>query len=611
MLKLLISVNLRNEQRLDDIFSQFGSNSDNKAVITLRKAPLHAGLISSEPHHAFHQAEDVSIILSGFVNFPNKDINDIAQSQGHARAIAYCYSQKSSHFLADVNGEYVIAIYDHAKNRLLIATDRSGTHPVYYHCDKDGLVCANRTDLLRTISSQISIDQQSIYNYLYFHAVPGPASVFKDVQRLLPGQVLEYQAGGKPVISHYWKPHYEDNQPEDFPRLKEEFLELLKSSVRKRMLSDAVGCFLSGGTDSSTIAGFANQLSNHPIKTFSIGFDVPGYDEMEYARTAASHFKTDHHEYYVTPADITAGIAKIAYQFDEPFGNSSAIPSYYCAKLAKENGIDILLGGDGGDELFAGNTRYYKQHLFARYSDQPALVRFVADNAIQLIPFAGRIPLIKKVKSYIDQANIPMPDRMESYNLLSRLGQHNVLHPEFATAVNFETPLNLLRETYNTANTQSMLNRMLALDLRFTLADNDLPKVTNSSHIAGIDVLFPLLDDDIVAFANRLPVNLKLRGNYLRYFFKQALSEHLPAKIINKSKHGFGLPFGEWFKSHKPLYELTCDSLNTLKDRAIVKSEFIDQLINTIISEHPGYYGNMVWILLMLEQWFEHHYDKH
>jgi asparagine synthase (glutamine-hydrolysing) len=326
---------------------------------------------------------------------------------------------------------------------------------------------------------------------------------------------------------------------------------------------------------------------------------------MEYARIAARHFGTRHHEYYVTPDDVVAAIPLIAAVHDQPFGNSSAVPAFYCAKLAKADGIDTLLGGDGGDELFGGNERYAKQYLYSLYSDLPAALR---KGLIE--PMAFLLPsvnIIGKAQRYMRNASEPMPARYDNYNLLERLGATGVFTAEFLAAVDPKRPQALMAQTYRQAHAGTLINRMLAFDLKYTLADNDLLKVTRSCELAGVSARYPMLDDSVVAFSASLAPRLKLKGTRLRYFFKQALRGFLPDQIITKTKHGFGLPFGLWLQTHGPLHAIAMDSLIDLKKRHFVRPEFIDELTSRHVQSHATYYGTMVWVLMMLEQWLSQH----
>jgi asparagine synthase (glutamine-hydrolysing) len=344
-----------------------------------------------------------------------------------------------------------------------------------------------------------------------------------------------------------------------------------------------------------------------PARTYSIGFDASGYDEMAYARIAARHFGTDHHEYYVTPDDLLEGIPAVAAHFDQPFGNSSAVPAWICARHAHDDGIELLLAGDGGDELFGGNSRYARQRIFGWYDAIPAAVcRHLIEPALS-VPAIGRLPLIRKGASYVEQARVPLPDRTEMYNLLLRLGPENVFVPAFLAAVDPRHPTRMQRETWQDIRAGALINRMLAFDWKYTLADNDLPKVVGATGLAGVDVGFPLLADALVDFSLRLPPEWKLKGLTLRWFFKEALKDFLPPEIIAKKKHGFGLPFGVWAATHPGLRQMSVRALESFGARGIIREDFLHHLVSDLLPAHPGYYGEMVWIVMMLEHWLAAH----
>ena len=220
------------------------------------------------------------------------------------------------------------------------------------------------------------------------------------------------------------------------------------------------------------------------------------------------------------------------------------------------------------------------------------------------------LPLSGKGRSYVEQARLPMPARYETHNLLEHLGPENVFDRAFLATVDRRAPLAMLSAIHDSAHATSLINRMIAIDLKFTLADNDLPKVTRMCDRAGIDVAFPLLHDSVVSFSAALAPGLKLRGTRLRYFFKKALRDFLPREIIAKQKHGFGLPTGPWLASYPPLQGIARDALRSLSKRQIFDATFLDRLLDTQLREHAAYYGTMLWILMMLELWFQEHVDR-
>jgi asparagine synthase (glutamine-hydrolysing) len=509
-----------------------------------------------------------------------------------------------------LRGAFALCLLDDATGEALLATDRLGTRPLLYRTLGKLLAFASCADSLRRCGlPATTIDPQGLYNYVFFHMLPTPGGIYREHLRLAPGCYLHYRQG-RVDLQRYWQIEFDEQQQVPFAERKREFRQLLASSVREAAGAHRVGAFLSGGTDSSTLAGVLTEVSGVPARSYSIGFAADGYDEMVYARLAAAHFGTDHHEYYVSADDVVEAVPYIAAVFDQPFGNASAVPAYYCARMAAADGVTHLIGGDGGDELFGGNDRYARQQLFALYQQVPAALRnHVLEPVLRRLPGAARLALLRKARSYIAQASVPMPSRLETYNLLHRYGPRQVFTADFLTSADTGTPLRLLEDAYGSDSPNSLINRMLALDLRFTLADNDLPKVSRACELAGVEALFPFLNDDMVAFSARLPPQDKLHGRQLRYFFKQALADFLPAKIINKPKHGFGLPFGVWLQQHRRLRALAGDSLQSLRRRHLVRGDFLDRLQDRHLDEHAGYHGTMIWVLMMLEQWFQQHQE--
>jgi asparagine synthase (glutamine-hydrolysing) len=447
-----------------------------------------------------------------------------------------------------------------------------------------------------------------VYEYIYFHVIPSPRTVYTGVQKLQPAHYLHFSDSGTRLVN-YWNPDLDARSAtQDESVLAEELRDRLRVATRDADRACIAGAFLSGGIDSSTVAGLRSELCDAPLRTYSIGFDAAGYDEIAYARIAAKCFQLDSREYYLTRNDVAETIDIVAQAYDEPFGNSSALPAYHCARLAREDGKEVLLAGDGGDELFAGNARYAKQSVFEHYTRVP---RWVRDHVIEPMAFRLPAPLqiapIRKLGSYVRQALVPLPERLESYNLLHMHPLDDIFEPSFLRSIDVESPARALRARWDDARTSSTLNRMLYLDWKFTLADNDLRKVTRMGEICGVEVRYPMLDNGLVELSTRVPPSLKLRRLKLRHFYKNAMRGFLPEAILNKSKHGFGLPFGEWMRTTPALAAIAEESLSTLRKRGIVRSQFIDGVLAEHRSSHAGFYGEMVWVLMMLERWWRAH----
>jgi asparagine synthase (glutamine-hydrolysing) len=551
------------------------------------------------------QREDTQVVL-GHPAFGDP-VQALAQRQsGDLAAWRAAFAQHGPHCAAKVSGDFAVGMRL-PDGRIFLAVDRFAVRSLCYRQIGDQLMFAERADILAGASADI--DRQSVYDYLFFHVIPSPRTVFSEVRRVPPGHYVLFDQG-RLSVSPYWTAQFKEPRSAAFGPLRDEFLEIVRQSVKDQVADYApeqVGCFLSGGTDSSTVAGMACKVLDRAVPTYSIGFDAQGYDEMEYARIAARHFKTDHHEIYFTPADLVRDIPLVASSYDQPFGNSSALPAYHCAHVAKQDGIDKLLAGDGGDELFGGNTRYAKQRVFGWYDAIPAALRRGVLEPVFGLPGVDKLPLVKKGSSYIEQARVPLPDRTEMYNLLRRLGSASVLTADFLAQVDEQEPMRAQREVWQAARGDALINRMLAFDWRYTLAENDLPKVCGTTRLANVEVGFPLLDQRLLDFSMQLPAEFKLKGLKLRWFFKESLRGFLPDEILTKKKHGFGLPFGVWACKDAGLRTLMQQTLGALEQRNIVQPAFLRSLVKELLPAHPGYYGELVWILMMLEQWLQRH----
>lgn len=539
----------------------------------------------------------------GKPRFANAQLAKILQEEGALSAWRQAFKSAGVSAPETVSGDFSVAFREQ-DGKTFLAIDRFAIRSLCYRQVGNQLRFAERADQLADSSTEI--DPQAIFDYLYTHAIPSPRTIYKGIYRVPPAHYVLYE-NNRLTVAPYWTPAFNEVPPPPFDQLRDEFRALLQQATARQLDGGKAGCFLSGGTDSSTVAGMIGLAHGKPAATYSIGFEAEGYDEMEFARIASSRFNTEHHEYYVTPDDLVRSISTVAASYDQPFGNSSALPAYYCAKMARDDGITRILAGDGGDELFGGNARYAKQRIFDWYQHIPGTVRGSVMEPLLGTGLAGRLPLLRKAASYVEQASVPMPDRLQMYNLITRLGIEQVLSKDFLAQVDISAPLQRQRKVWASAQTTHNTNRELAFDWRYTLAESDLPKVSGTTRLAGLEVGFPMLDDDLLAFSLRLPVDYKLKGLKLRWFFKEALRGFLPDEIITKKKQGFGLPFGVWATRNEALLKLASESVRGLVDRGILQAEFVDILLAKRLYEHPGYFGEMIWISMMLEQWLRAH----
>jgi len=533
-----------------------------------------------------------------------------ASPSSTAELIAALYERFGLDLLLRLNGPCAVSILDKRTGRASVATDRYGICPVVYLAQPGRLVCAGRIREILAVpgADPGELDHGAVLDYLNLSAIPSPRTVYRQVRKLPPGHLLTVSEGDlEPRLTKYYDLDYAPKgwrEAEVVARLPLDIEQAVRSIVEAEQgAGRRVGAFLSGGTDSSTVAGMIAKVAGG-VETFSIGFDEPGYSELDYARVAASRFGARHHEYTVTPEDVLSAIGALVDAFDEPFGNASAVPTYFCAKLAREQGVDTLLAGDGGDEIFGGNERYAAGKVFSDYHRIPSLLRkgFI-EPLISLAPSAH--PVLEKGKKYIRRANIPQPDRFFSYHPVASLGAENLFSPEFLRGAAGHDLNAWARELWDGAGTRDELNRLLYLDMKFTITDNDLRKVTGMVGQAGIRVAYPFLDHRLVDYAAGIPSGLKVKGRALRYVFKEALKGFLPPEIIVKQKHGFGLPIGVWTRSKENIASFVRETLlgPSCGIRPWLRDGVLEEIFRIHVETGATFYGDVIWNLLVLELW--------
>jgi asparagine synthase (glutamine-hydrolysing) len=515
------------------------------------------------------------------------------------------YRREGTGVLGRLRGPFALAIVDSASANAVLAIDRMGVEQLAWSVDGEALLFGTSAGAVaRLRASGTKLNRQALFDFVLAHIVPAPDTAFADVQKLIAGTCLEVR-GARVTVRRYWNVDFTHAAAAEVPALQAAVLPTLERAIARCNPGATTGTFLSGGLDSSTVTGLLARA--HPgAHAFSVGFGVDEFNELSYARLASSKFGCKHHIYEVVPDDIVELIPRVAAAYDEPFGNSSAVPTLCCARLAKQHGMDHLLAGDGGDEIFGGNARYVRQKVFEVYGRIPNVLRraLFEPLANAFDPETAPLPL-RKLSSYVRQARVPLPERFESWNLVYREGPNNVFDARFLESIDVNHPLHRMREFWEECPSRDLLDRMLWYDWKLTLADNDLRKVSRMCELAGIRVSYPMLDEEVVDLSIRVPSNAKIVGQELRTFFKNAARALLPQEIIDKEKHGFGLPFGVWLKSHEPLQKLVYGALESLRERNIVSRTFIDRVLTDHRSGHAGYYGYAIWDCVMLEKWLE------
>ncbi len=521
-----------------------------------------------------------------------------------AELLAWGYKLQGTEFLSLLTGAFAMALWDEDAQRLLLVVDRFGINPLYWSFDGNRLWFASRPGAIIAVQETApDLNPSAVVQFLLFSTIPAPLSIYQGITRMKPGHFVVFERGSCREEC-YWDMRYEERSDGDEQYWARELQENMRQAVRRHLpgcAPEKTGASLSGGTDSSSVVAFMDECQSQ-VQTFSIYFANPRYSEIEFARTAARRFHTRHFEKALTPADALVAIEKVAQYYDEPFANSSAIGGYYCALLARENGIDTLLGGDGGDELFAGNERYATDKQFQIYHSIPAFLRRgLLEPVARMLPDNGVLGLPQR---YMKRAGIPNPARILSYSVFLSDAPNEIFENDFLHQVPREQWLDIAAGHFNKLPV-SELNRFLYMDLKMTLSDNDIPKVVGTAEMAGVRVRFPLLDHRLAEFSGRIPSRLKLKGLKKRYIFKQAMKGILPESVLNKKKHGFGVPLATWFlqdpKLNAFMNDVLCDPRT--RQRGIFRPRFLDQLMDLHQRDHTIFYGEIIWYLMVLELW--------
>ncbi len=556
----------------------------------------------------------LSLFVDGFI-----DVDEGTVTSGHsdekdlAGHLANLYKQEGVGLLRRLRGSFALALWDAPTRRLILAVDPFATRSLYYWSSRDCIAFARRISCFSTRNEiPKEIDPNAIYFYLNHSFVPGPFTIYRHIKRLEPGQYLLWE-NGRVSLQHYWDMTYLEERDVSEEAMCEQLRAAVEESIRfhLRYLDHKPaqrGAFLSGGTDSSTLVGLLSQITQQSVNTFSVGFEEELYNEIYYARLAATHFRTEAHEYFVRPHEALEAISLMAQEYDEPFGNSSAIPTYFCLRMAREAGVKIMFAGDGGDELFGGNERYLTEKMFTLYHAIPSWIRRGTDVAAQALP---KVNPWRKVCNYIHKANQPVADRFFCYQLYFRDHATEYFTDEFQNIIDFDFPLRIPRQHYERIGDVSPLNRLLYMDLKLAIADNDLCKVNRMAEALGIQVFYPYLDTHVATMSGKIPAGLKLKRWTKRYIFKKAFENLLPREILTKTKHGFGLPTADWLRTHTGFRDLARSLLLDSRSnrRGYFKRKALEELLKKHDEESTSYYGSQIWNFMMLELWHRNHAD--
>jgi asparagine synthase (glutamine-hydrolysing) len=558
----------------------------------------------------------IQLVFNGEVyNF--RQLQRTLASAGHtlrtacdAETIVHLYEDHGPQFLEQLNGMFALALWDARRGQLVLARDRLGEKPLVYREEAGRLLFASELkSLLEVPGVPRQLDPQALDEYLTYQYVPFPRTIFRGFSKLAPGQMAVYR-DGRLEVRPYWTPDFrveEDLPAEDYVA---ELRRLMESSVAMRLESDVpLGAFLSGGIDSTVVAGLMARLSSAPVRTFSIGFPEPEYDETSYARLAARHFGTRHEEFQVRP-DAVAILPKLVWHYDEPFADSSALPTWYLSELTRRQ-VTVALTGDGGDELFAGYDRYRAVALASRLDRLPLVRRLLSAQFWQRLPASTRQKsFLRRWKRFTESISLGAARRyLEWIAIFNETRRADLYAEDFLKNLPEADPLAFLESAMARAAGRDPVTAASLADLVTYLPCDLMTKVDIASMAHGLECRAPFLDHRVVELAARMPARWKLRGGRGKWILRRAFADLLPEPIRRRGKMGFGVPLDHWFRGG--LGDFARGVL--LESRSIQRGLFRREAVARLLDEHQQArfdHSYRLWALLFLELWQREWIDR-
>ncbi len=569
---------------------------------------LHTG---NQP--VYSEDKSIVVMMNGEL-YNYREVKADLEQRGHkfvtqtdTEIVPHLYQEYGDDFVDHINGMYAITLWDTRRKRLVIARDRYGEKPLYYGVFDGKLIYASEPKaLLAHPSVNAELDAESLRQYLSFDYVPAPRSIYKGISKLPAAHIMTVE-NGEIITRRYWNLSFSKNgHTSSIERAASELRDLLSDAVRMRLVADVpLGILLSGGIDSSTVAAFATQHATETIKTFSIGFSEDSFDESRYARQVAAHLGTDHHEEILSAEKAGDLISEVGAWLDEPLSDGSLIPTYLLARFVRKH-VTVALGGDGGDEIFAGYPMYFGHKVASAYNTIP---QFLRSSLIE--PIVHRLPVSTKnmsfdykAKRFVKSAKYDAIQRHHSwFGSFSIDEQRSLLTEHVLAQTNgdiYAGPRNLL----DICDAKDEIERMQYLDMNFYMAEDILTKVDRASMAVSLETRAPFLDPRIGQFASSLPLDYKLRGSKGKFILKKSVEGLIPDSILHRSKKGFGIPIADWLKGR--LNPLMHDLLapTRLNDQGLFEPDHVQ----TLIAEHEkgiASHHKQLWTLLVFQLWYD------
>lgn len=569
---------------------------------------LHTG---EQP--VYSEDKSIVVVMNGeLYNF--REVRAGLEQRGHrfetqtdTEILPHLYEEYGEAMLEHINGMFAFALFDKNKNKLLIARDRFGEKPLYYGVFEGKLLFASEPKVLLAnpaVKSEINLD--ALRSYLSFDYVPAPASIYRGISKLPAAHFLSVE-NGEVKTRRYWNLSWQKSRANlSLSDSATELRELLADAVRMRLVADVpLGILLSGGVDSSTVAAFATQFSSEKVKTFSIGFEEDSFDESKFARQVAAHLGTEHYEDKLSVEKAADLISEIGIWLDEPMSDGSLLPTFLLSRFVRKH-VTVALGGDGGDEIFAGYPMYYAHKVADLYGKVP---RFLRNGLIE--PIVNNLPVSNKnlsfdykAKRFVAASKYDAVTRHHSWFGSFSIDEQSKLLSKDVLATTSSDIYKDAKKLLEICDAENEIEQMQFLDINFYMAEDILTKVDRASMAVSLEVRAPFLDPRVAEFAASIPLEYKLRGNKGKYILKKAVEPLLPKNILHRPKKGFGIPIAEWLK-HR-LNPLMRDLLapERLKNQGLFDENFVQKLIReheTNVASHH----KQLWTLLVFQLWFD------
>nr|HQU81657.1 asparagine synthase (glutamine-hydrolyzing) [Pyrinomonadaceae bacterium] len=566
-------------------------------------------------------SEDKSIVVMMNGELYNyREVRAELEKRGHkfvtssdTEILPHLYEEYGDAMLEHINGMFAFALWDKRKKKLLIARDKFGEKPLYYGVFDGKLIFASELKvLLANPSVKGEINLNSLRQFLSFDYVPAPNSIFQGISKLPAAHFLSVE-NGEIKTRRYWNLTWQKTAREQgrngnaaFEKSAEELRELLADAVRMRLVADVpLGILLSGGIDSSTVAAFATQFSTEKVKTFSIGFEEDSFDESKYARQVAKHLDTEHYEDILSVEKAADLISEIGLWLDEPMSDSSLIPTFLLSRFVRKY-VTVALGGDGGDEIFAGYPMYFAHKVAKAYNTVPSFLRNgLIEPVVNSLPVSTKnMSFDYKAKRFVRASKYDLVTRHHSWFGSFSIDEQSKLLSKDVLAQTSNDIYKGAKDLLEICDAENDIEKMQFLDINFYMAEDILTKVDRASMAVSLETRAPFLDPRVAQFAAQLPIEYKLKGNKGKYILKKAVEPLLPKEILQRPKKGFGIPIADWLKGRlNPLMHEILDA-KRVKEQGLFDADFVQKLIKEHETNAASHHKQL-WTLLVFQLWQE------